>query len=181
MGDDARPECLEWGGDATGDSPVPDESDGQSGEPADGAKVVDAPRPGPNRIVGHSHLAKRGEDQGEGVGGDLLHGVVGNVGDDYPGICGGTQIDVVEADPVTGDDLALLEACDRLGGPGQVGIEDGVGVGRGGQDRLDIPGSNREFRVDLCQKLPLDLDRGEDLVTHHDLISRQSLSRLAPG
>ena len=38
---------------------------------------------------------------GEGVGGHLLHRVVGNVGDNDPGVGGCLQVDVVESDSVS--------------------------------------------------------------------------------
>ena len=174
---DPCPESLQGGSDSTCDPPIPDETHGQGGESGDRSEVVDAPCPRPGRIVGDHHLAKRGEDQGQGVCGDFLNRIVGDVRHHDPGACRGLQVDVVESNPVAGDDLALLEACDGIGRPGQVGVEDGVGICRGAQDRFDIAGGNGELGIDLGKELSLHFDRGEHLVADHHLVLAHPASR----
>ena len=69
--------------------------------------------------------------------GHLLDRVVRDVGDRDSGLPGRGEVNVVEPDPVAGDNAALLESGDGRGVPGEVGIEDPVGIRRHRQNFVD--------------------------------------------
>ena len=57
-----------------------------------------------------------GEDHADGVVGDFVHAVVGDVGDDDAELGGGRDVDVVDADAVSGSDHAFFGGSEDVAG-----------------------------------------------------------------
>ena len=84
------------------------------------------------------NLPRQGEDEGEGVVGDLVDAVVGDVADGDAAGFGGVAVDVVVADPVADDRLRPFHRGD------DVGIDRGklrdhrIGIGHRGGEKCRI-------------------------------------------
>ena len=61
-------------------------------------------------------MTQTGKHQRQRMVGNILHAVIGNIGD--LNACGGRriQIDILKTDTVAADDLAFSQPCNRLGG-----------------------------------------------------------------
>ena len=118
----------------------------------------------PRRLIGRDwadlfgelrKIAGQGEHQGDGVVGNFLGAVVGDVADGDAALGGLVDRDIVEADADADDDLALLEGVEGGGGEADVvPDEQGRGVaGRGWE--LGVPD---EHVVSLLESDAAELD-----------------------
>ena len=106
VGDEDRaPEGPQPGGDLAADPPEADDPDGQLLQgPHRLQRRARLPAPAPDAVAVGDDLPGQVQDQGERVVGDLVDAVIGDVADgDAPG-AGRVKVDVVDADPVPGDD-----------------------------------------------------------------------------
>ena len=115
-------------GQAPGDLAEPDQADPLGGQPPDRPQPLQPPAAGGDQRARLGQAAGQRQQQAQGMHRDLLHAVVGHVGDDHAPAGGGRQVHVVNPDPVPGHDLAGGQLAEQLAGDGQVGIEQRVGV-----------------------------------------------------
>ena len=132
VGDDVESEGLGADGGLLGDVSEGDESEGLAVERAGGSER-DA-LAGAGGVVVGDQLAVEGEEQRDGVRGDLVDAVVGDVADDDVVVDGGLPVDVVEADAVADDDLEVGGGVEDVLADLPVAADDAVGVGDVGGD-----------------------------------------------
>ena len=150
--------------DGAADPPETDNAEGELGETRDGAQSVQRPRRLATALDPPRPSPDGGQDQGERVRGNFLHAIVGHVRHDDPGIAGSIEVEVVHADPVTGDGFRQRASRAMSSRPRQVGVEQRVGSDRGVEDSRAIAVRNDEVGVDLLEHRPLKVYVREYLV-----------------
>ena len=106
-----------------------------------------------------------GEDHADGVVGDLVHAVVGDVGDDDAEFGGGRDVDVVDADAVSGSDHAVFGGTEHVAGDLSEAEHDHIDVsGQFGQSLLGGVGSDDGFDAGGSEDFGFDVDVGPDVV-----------------
>src|SRR5438105_4105117 len=109
--------------------------------------------------------------------GDLLNAVVGNIRDGDAGPACGFNVDVVDPDPVAGDDLAPAKLAKELRVDRQVRVEKAIRVGGERQDTGRGPVRDLELGIDLREETSLDVDAWEHLVGDDHLEPRHDAVR----
>ena len=102
--------------------------------------------------------------------GDFVHAVVGDVGDDDAELGSGWDVDVVDADAVSGSDHALFGGSQHVTGDLGEAEHDDVGVGcEFGERVFRRIGSDDGFDASGSQDFAFNVDIGPDVVGDQSL------------
>ena len=130
VGDDVHAEADGFVGDGATDAAVSEDAEGCAAGSVHG--LVEGylrPAAGFDLGVVLAEAAVEGEDHSDGVVGDFVHAVVGDVGDDDAELGSGWDVDVVDADAVSGSDHALIGGFEDVACHLGEAEHDDVGVG----------------------------------------------------
>ena len=130
VGDDVHAEADGFVGDGATDAAVSEDAEGCAAGSVH--RLVEGylrPAAGFDLGVVLAEAAVEGEDHSDGVVGDFVHAVVGDVGDDDAELGSGWDVDVVDADAVSGSDHALFGGFEDVAGHLGEAEHDDVGVG----------------------------------------------------
>ena len=112
-----------------------------------------------------SEATVEGEDHADGVVGDFVHAVVGDVCDDDAEFGGGWDVDVVDTDAVSGCDHTLFGGFEDVPGDLREAEHDYVGVGcEVGESCFGGVGSDDGFDSACSEDFGFDVDVGPDVV-----------------
>ena len=130
-----------------------------------------AHRPVANADTVNDDMARRGQDQCQGMIGHFIQTIVGNIANRNAPGAGGVQIDVVDAHAIPNNDLHPTHGGDHVGiDEGELG-QDVVRVGnqRGQFRRCGDPLVSHNFAAKRLEDAFFDLERTERAIRNDDL------------
>ncbi len=137
VGGDAHAERRAAGGDGAGDPTEADERQRPAAQPPDCPRGPEVPAPSGRLRGERDEPTLDGEQQPDGVVGDLVDAVVGDAADGDPRGGGGLHVDVVDADPVPDDRAQGAGGAESARSDRRELHEQRVGTHRG-QRRRDV-------------------------------------------